>query len=59
MLDHPLIFRDSIKELDKPQNMYKTTIKVIFIVYLFILFFWSFKILFVSPNLIIEFKIHL
>jgi len=26
MLDHPLIFRDSIKELDKPQNMYKTTI---------------------------------
>ncbi len=36
MLDHPLIFRDSIKELDKPQNMYKTTIKVIFIVYLLI-----------------------
>ena len=28
MLDHPLIFRDSIRELDKPQNVYKTIIKV-------------------------------
>jgi hypothetical protein len=28
MIDHPLIFRDSIRELDKPQNAYKSIFKV-------------------------------
>ena len=28
MLDHPLIFRDSVKELDKPQALYRTILKV-------------------------------